>query len=72
MIDTNANLTWKHDCSLQKNTQETPQLKTLDANPSPLSPVPSETISSRQWYAIKTLLYQKKKISDFIYKNFDF
>ncbi|KAF3959126.1 hypothetical protein CMV_016031 [Castanea mollissima] len=28
--------------------QETPKLKTLDANPSPWSPLPSETISSQQ------------------------
>ena len=45
-IDINANLTWKHDWSLQENKQETPKLKTLDANPSPLSLVSSETISS--------------------------
>ena len=70
-LDTNINSAWKHDWSLQENAQETPKLKTLDASPSPLSPLSSKTMSSRQRYAIKTLLY-KNKNSDFIYKNFDF
>ena len=48
MLDTNTNLAWKHDWSIQENTQETPKLKTLYANPSPWSPLPSKSISFRQ------------------------
>ena len=60
-IDTNTNLTWKHNWSLQENTQETPKLKTLDTNPSPLSPLPFETISSGNSMQSKPYSIKKKK-----------
>ena len=49
-----------------------PKTETLDVNHSSLSPLSFETMSSRQRYAIKTLLYKKNKNSNFIYKYFGF
>ena len=61
-LDINTNSALETRLEFAREYVETPKLKTLDPNPSSLSPLPSETISSQQQQAIKTLLYKKTKI----------